>query len=71
MLDETVCCENCRWWEGFSSSDTEEGSCHRYPPITKGLAYSGVECRVSEPEMEEGIFVITEADDFCGEFKEE
>lgn len=50
-------CANCKWWvpnrdDGDSYSD--DGLCHRYPPVAFDDEY--------------GMFPMTDCDEWCGEY---
>ena len=64
-------CNKCKFWELFDGAETPAtGFCHRYPPVLAGQAFAGVDRVCSEPSMEDGMHVVTEESDWCGEYKE-
>lgn len=63
--DKPTACRACRYWRGTITTDDGElyGECHRYPPQTVQQA---IKC--DEHLHIIGSWLVTEADEFCGEF---
>ena len=62
-------CGKCKWWVPIEPEATN-GFCKRFPPIMGGMAFAGVDCVVTQVDMEDPFYVCTDDYDFCGEFTE-
>jgi hypothetical protein len=66
-------CRSCCWWVSVvkNGKPTGRGDCHRYPPRTVEVTsesdgYGGQTIQ----SVLEDFWPTTDADEFCGEFKE-
>ncbi len=62
-------CKECKWWEIFDSQDEKGGGfCHRFPPVLLGQVLAGTDTKCAPMDMEDGQWVVTNVDGWCGEF---
>ena len=72
-----ICCE-CRWWRPREDldyySETDDGECHRYPPMVPCVSRV-TELGIAVLEEIRGAvlttYPVTYAEEFCGEFERE
>lgn len=56
-------CKDCHWWGDFGDVSTNEGRCHRNAPLP-------ISIKDDDDPGPKGYWPWTQADDWCGEFKE-
>lgn len=75
-------CKDCKWWDGYympkpgeagySEHEIQNGQCRRHsPPYIRAFEFmdTNQSCPNSDELFREGVWPVTMAYDWCGEFE--